>query len=506
MGADFVAANGKRTFWLLTLGRWACIPLSLVGGWTCFAWARDLFGLHAGVVATALWCFSPNVIAHGQLITPDLCATSLGLIACYSFWRWLQCRSWTRATIAGTFLGASTAAKTTMGLLVPVWVLLWAVLLLSNGGRCSARSRWREGGMLLFVLTLGLFVINAVYGFEGCFQRLRDFQFVSRALTISGGEPSGGLDTSTNGVRRNRFADASLGAVPIPLPRDYLLGIDVQQRDFEDPVGPSYLRGRFQQNGWWYYYLYAVAVKTPLGTALLGVLVLGVVIRKRSDGALWQDQLALLAPAFVIFAVVSYKCEFTHHMRYILPCFPFAFIYISQLGRSLHRSSSQIRFVVPVALAWSLASSMWVYPHSLSYFNELAGGPRSGHGHLINSSIDWGQDLTMLMDWRREHPDCRPFYMAYYGNFDPRHVGLDYELPSERCVTGDEQHVRDVALQLRPGWYAVSVNLLHGFPHCVYDDHGTLTDLDSGLLTQLLQREPEATAGYSIHIYHISPN
>ena len=26
--------------------------------------------------------------------------------------------------------------------------------------------------------------------------------------------------------------------------------------------------------------------------------------------------------------------------------------------------------------AWSVASSLWIYPHSLSYFNELTGGPR----------------------------------------------------------------------------------------------------------------------------------
>ena len=38
----------------------------------------------------------------------------------------------------------------------------------------------------------------------------------------------------------------------------------------------------------------------------------------------------------------------------------------------------------------AVGSSLAIYPHSLSYFNELAGGPTKGHYHLIDSNIDWG--------------------------------------------------------------------------------------------------------------------
>jgi hypothetical protein len=50
-------------------------------------------------------------------------------------------------------------------------------------------------------------------------------------------------------------------------------------------------------------------------------------------------------------------------------------------------------------LAWSVGSSLWYYPHSLSYFNELVGGPMGGPKHLLDSNIDWGQDLFYLKDW-----------------------------------------------------------------------------------------------------------
>jgi hypothetical protein len=44
MGADFVAANGERSFFLFMIARWACIPFSWIGAITCYLWARDLYG------------------------------------------------------------------------------------------------------------------------------------------------------------------------------------------------------------------------------------------------------------------------------------------------------------------------------------------------------------------------------------------------------------------------------------------------------------------------------
>ena len=78
VGIDFVNANGYRTFWLYTIGRWACIPFSLMGAAVCFVWARDLYGLRSGLAAMALWCFCPNILGNGSLIMPDVPAARLG--------------------------------------------------------------------------------------------------------------------------------------------------------------------------------------------------------------------------------------------------------------------------------------------------------------------------------------------------------------------------------------------------------------------------------------------
>ncbi|MGE0378243.1 MAG: hypothetical protein AB7Q45_22770, partial [Planctomycetaceae bacterium] len=52
MGSAFIRANGERAIWLFTLARWACIPISLLGGLFCFLWSRELWNSNtAGLVS-----------------------------------------------------------------------------------------------------------------------------------------------------------------------------------------------------------------------------------------------------------------------------------------------------------------------------------------------------------------------------------------------------------------------------------------------------------------------
>ena len=127
IGRTFITANGERSFWLFTWARWACIPFSLLGGYVCFRWARELYGDWSGLLALTLWCFDPYILANGQMITPDMGATALGVAAGYCFWKWLKKPHWGTAALAGLALGLAELTKTT-------WVLLFA------SGRCCGSS------------------------------------------------------------------------------------------------------------------------------------------------------------------------------------------------------------------------------------------------------------------------------------------------------------------------------------------------------------------------------
>lgn len=74
-------------------------------------------------------------------------------------------------------------------------------------------------------------------------------------------------------------------------------------------------------------------------------------------------------------------------------------------------------------LAWFVASSLWIYPHSLSYFNESIGGPLNGPEYLLGSNVDWGQDLRYLRNWMLP-ASAKNYSLYYFGLFNPQHIGI----------------------------------------------------------------------------------
>lgn len=493
IGRQFFRNNGEIAFWYFTLARWACIPLSLLGGYVCFRWARELYGVEAGFVALTLWCFSPNILANAAMITPDAGAASLGILAGYCFWHWLKSPDWLKATGAGLALGAAELTKTTWIVLYGLWPLLWMIWRTSSSDAPTSRMQQGAGNdpipdkapiqQLLYILFLSVYVLNLAYGFEGSFRALNKYQFISRSL--------GGAEAhETPG---NRFASWSIGRFPVPLPQNYVLGIDVQRHDFERKKW-SYLRGEWKFGGWWYWYLYALAVKVPVGTMLLTILAAVVAICWRPLWLKWQDELVLIAPAAVVLVLVSSQTGFSRYLRYLLPMVPFCFVWISQAVRCVSRKRWGLAVLGGVALSWSVISSLVVHPHSLSYFNELAGGPLGGPAHLLDANIDWGQDLLNLKRWYAAHGEVRPLYLQYFGLIDPKDAGIVFKPIPKKPQQEGEPRV-PWTHKLRPGWYAISVNDLYG-----YDRNGG----HESYFAYLRDLKPVAMAGYSIYIYDLT--
>lgn len=500
VGQDFLFCNGSRSYWLVTLARWGCIPLSLLGGYVCFRWAGKLFGTAAGLLAASLWCFSPYVLGHSSLITPDAHAAALGLTAAYCFWRWLKRPNWGPAALAGLALGLAQLAKFTLLAFYPTWLLLWILYRLPER-REMGPGRWlREAGMVLLLMAASVVVVNAGYCFEGTFQRLGDFRFQS--LILAKADSRQGV-SHTGG---NRFADTWLRGLPVPVPRNYLQGIDTQKSDLEGKKW-SYLRGRWRMGGWWYYYLYAWAVKVPLGTWALLLLALVVSIFRGSYNASRRDELVLLLPPLVVLTLVSSQTGFSVHSRYVLPALPFAFVWISKAARAASLRHWVESSLVCMAVCWSVISSLSVYPHSFGYFNELVGGPARGHAHLLGGDTAWGQDLLLLKAWLDDHPEARPLGIAVSTAVDPRLLGIEFVLPPvgpRFPAAGADPPAGPIGPL--PGWYALDVNHLHETPLSAADGRGgwqsVLTSSHSYGYFQRFQ--PQAMAGYSIHVYHIT--
>src|SRR5262249_49556574 len=112
------------------------------------------------------------------------------------------------------------------------------------------------------------------------------------------------------------------------------------------------------------------------------------------------------------------------------------------------RSCNVLSALVYIAFVCSVASSLSCYPHSRSYFNELAGGPMRGHQRFASVDSDWGQDLLRLRSWLQEHQEVRPLSYMCSGGVKPTLLGIN----SQRLAARDPI----------PGWHAVCLSALNG--------------------------------------------
>ncbi len=540
-GTAFCWESGSKIFWYVTLARWACLPITVLGGLICYRWALELYGPRPGLFALALWCFCPNILGNSTLITSDSGAAAFGVGASYVFWRWLQGPSWRRAALAGFALGLADLAKTTWIVLFGLWPLLALLSLVRDRlrqghhdpGRTPARALFRDDRIvqLPLILVLGIYVVNLGYGFGGSFRKVGDYRFTSSMLR--------GAEGSRHPA--NRFADSWLALLPVPVPADFLLGIDQQWHEFEKPQ-LCYLAGELKYGGWWYYYLYALSVKVPTGTLCLGALACAGVVASVTRRAIARlsghrgsqkrrepqnrvgntsadsfDEFVVLAPALVVLTLVSSKTGINTGVRYVLPAFPFLYVWLSRLlrtgtdgadcghksptfgcdpaGAVIRRTRCVVSRVSALLLVWSSASALCVYPHCLSYFNELSGGPENGPRHLLDSNIDWGQDLLELKRWYDEHSEARPFHLAYFGPIDPRTAAIEFAPVPRAFAPTSSRSSASGEPDSSAGWHAVSVNGIYGY---------RLNGPEGKSYTWLQTFRPVARAGYSILIYHVT--
>jgi hypothetical protein len=115
--------------------------------------------------------------------------------------------------------------------------------------------------------------------------------------------------------------------------------------------------------------------------------------------------------------------------RHLLPTYPAAFILLGGAAVLVSRRGRLAAVAVGLLLLSLVIDSVRIGPHYLAYFNAVAGGPASAYRHLVDSSLDWGQDLPGLKQWidrtRRQSGARERVYLSYFGSGDPAHYGID---------------------------------------------------------------------------------
>ena len=475
---------------VVNTARLAGIAWSLLGAWAIFRWANDLYGSAAGCLGLALWCFEPNVLAHASLATADIAATASAVAATYLFVRHLRSPGWDTALLAGVALGIAQATKFTMISLYGIWPTLYLIRRIGHPDGHSpilgltSRPRW----CTIFVTSI--FTINYFYFFD------------KTIFPLSG---IGLHDIRFAAFRR--FICQWIGDLPIPLPLDYVAGFDGIGEGLARGQ-PSYLAGRWKEaGGWWYYYLYALAVKVPAGLLILVTWNLALSLLGRRFREKWREEAMLWIPTLGLLALVSSQTGLCKHMRYAFPALPFVMISTSKMAVCFRRSSRVRGGILATLLLSAIGSGLSAYPHGLSYFNEIAGGPLNGHAHLVDSNIDWGQDVLALKRWVDDHPEAGSPGMAIFQSIHLRRFGIDFtDIPPGPDALPTEDHVDPTGIGPQPGYFAISVNFLRGMIFEVPNSDGTWSMIDRHDYYDYFKYfEPIDRVGYSIYIYKITP-
>jgi hypothetical protein len=458
-----VVRSGALWIWLVALALTAL-------------WARRCHGPRAMALAAWLFVLSPNLIAHGALVTMELPLVAAASGAFYLFWRFLESGRMQWFWASAALSGLAFSCKYTAALFPPILAaLLWAARCHRDKRRLAALTRHVVSSMSAYVVIMILSNL-VVTGFA----RLP-------LSTSCGNHPT---------LERWLGASASdaLGSFyETPLPADWV-GFATQLHH-QASGGASYLCGERRLRGWWYYYFVALGVKVPLSFWLLlagrMVLVRGIGAAGPREGGTPAGVPAhravstnLLGLAIALFLLMTAAGSARNYgVRYLLPLAPLAIVWVSALAEC--RGSILPRLAVAAGVVGYVVALLSVHPHELVYFNALAGGPLGGRRILADSNLDWGQGLNSLASLQKKHPEFRDITLYYFGDTEParycvagcchviRATGDQCHLPEPGAV-GTRYLGVSASLQWGPWGPAGFFEILRGIEPVCYSDDTTI--------------------------------
>ena len=416
-GKDILYGGDHYELYLM-LARAGTLPFLVLLLYATWLWARRLLpSPAAAVLAVAILATVPPILGHAALATLDIAAAGTLLLALYAMQLWMSSGRDRDALLAGIAAGVAIATKFSavpfLGLSLPALALLqWL-----NGRRARAagaaplppaRTRW--GGFLLATLA-ALAVVLLVY--------------TPRASDVSGIEVRWHWAVDYLLSRHGLDHALGVGLSHLWLPREFkdLFNGIIAVKAHNDSGHRSYLLGRMSLDGWWYFYFVALAVKTPLPLLCGGPVGLWLLARagwRNRDG--WAQ-----APLVLLVTILAFASAFSRiniGIRHVLILYPLLALGAGYAAWRAWRAIQALRnrrlafamtTLLAAALLWQLSTLPRAYPDYLPYFNETVG--RHPERVLVDSDLDWGQDLDRLED-RAAQLKIAQLNLAYLGTVD----------------------------------------------------------------------------------------
>ena len=424
---------------------------------------RHFFGPPAAIITTGIAALSPTLLAHSALATSDMAMAFLFVASSVAFWRHLNAPNLRTFALSSGIFGLACVAKFSAVMLLPMMALMMVVRCFGQtpvSGVWSTKNTWVQrvtnlSGWWAGHGLIAMIVIWAFYGFR--------FSMMSPDL------PDGSMPLAWEHI-----LSAHPGWEPIIFAlRDFRILPEAFLYGFSYVLAFSLARGAFLDGqlgteGWIDFFPRTFLYKsTPLELLMLAVM-LGVLVwwwRKVKSDKLqsiyrWTPGIVLL----IVYWTFSITSNLNIGHRHILPTYPLLFIasgcIIWGLPRMVNlnlRSGISTAVLGGGLLIAQFSSLAAIYPHHLAYFNALSGGASRGYERLVDSSLDWGQDLPGIAKYSVATSDSSaPAYLAYFGTGEPAH----YQIEARTIMRLPRFDLEFDWFPLRAGKYAISATLL----------------------------------------------
>jgi hypothetical protein len=432
----------------LALARAGVLPFLLLGVFVVGAWTWRIAGPAAACAAVLLYSTLPPVLAHAGLATTDMAAAATIPAAIFTFVVWLERPRWRNALLFAVAGAAALLAKFSA---IP---FCGAAMFLIVLRRRSVRMPPRQVVAILGVVFL---LTWACYRFAVWPDPI--FNFPPSAILAALADKRDLADRALLHLLR-------LGPIPAPA---FFVGL-AQLQDHLAKGHPSYLLGRISESGFRMYFPVALAVKTPLAFLLISIPAAFGLVRRS-----WQTAAPPLAALAILGVAMTTPIDIG--IRHILPLYAPLAVCAGAGAWQLWTAAAQrgTRLLLALLVAWQLGSSALAHPDYLAWFNELAG--THPDAVLVDSNLDWGQDLPRLRDAIRQN-HIGALWVKYFGSTDLAR----YPLGARVSILPKSQRVH--------GWIAISRTYLAG----VYDGPA---------YSWLKNETPVAEVGKSMVLYYV---
>lgn len=486
---DFIFNNKYSSEVILFLSRIMMAFFYIPLGIYIYLWSKELFGKKAALFALFLFAFSPNLIAHSKFVMHDLPLTCMVLVTTYHYRKFIINPSYKTAILLGMLLGVTLVTKFSGLLLLPIFLIIFTVQSFIINKRDLKKTLQNKRthytlGLLLMVLIISFFVVGLDYKFTKTIQpiaqsiledpfadplRHNPEKIISRVNQLD-------VDVIDKGLR------FLLYKMPPLLPYDYLRGIVSIYIIGKTDTTLSFIMGDYSR-GFWYYYLIAFLVKTPVPIIIFLAISIMFFLRSKKINL---DLLYIIVPILIFLGIVSFGAKFNVGLRYVLPIYPFLFIFISNIVNI--KKLKPFKILLLGLGVWYLISTILIYPYHFSYFNELVGGPHNGYKFLVEENLDSGQDIKGLAKYIKKN-NITDIKISYH-QLDPLYYGIGYEDIGSNSATkkGKEPDCKPTK-----GLIAISATNLQSL---YFQNHSCFD--------WLKEYKPIDNIGYSIFIYNIT--